>query len=164
MNARSPAMLGNRRLLPEPVQPELPVTPMLDMSFQLLAFFIFTFRPAPAEGAFEITNRAPSNDLALLNNPFNQTARFALRVEANPDGSIKSMALRDTDAIDPPLNLGTDLAGLKKELRKVYDGAKGKDPKLTLELDAILSHAQVVNLIDVGVAAGFTNIAPVPLK
>lgn len=157
-------MLGNRRLLPEPVQPELPVTPMLDMSFQLLAFFIFTFRPAPAEGAFEISNRAQGKDPALVNNPFNPTARFALRVEANADGSIKSLALHETDATDAPLHLGTNLAGLKKELRTAYDGAKGKDAKLTLELDANLSHAQVVNLIDVGVAAGFSNIAPVPLK
>ncbi len=28
------------------VEPDLPITPMLDMSFQLLAFFIMTFKPA----------------------------------------------------------------------------------------------------------------------
>ena len=27
------------------VEPDLPITPMLDMSFQLLAFFIMTFKP-----------------------------------------------------------------------------------------------------------------------
>ena len=31
------------------VDPDLPITPMLDMSFQLLAFFILTFRPMPTE-------------------------------------------------------------------------------------------------------------------
>ncbi len=28
----------------------MPITPMLDMSFQLLSFFILTFRPMPTEG------------------------------------------------------------------------------------------------------------------
>lgn len=30
------------------------ITPMLDMSFQLLAFFVFTYNPMPAEGQFPI--------------------------------------------------------------------------------------------------------------
>ncbi len=32
----------------------LPITPMLDMSFQLLFFFIFNFNPADMEGAVEM--------------------------------------------------------------------------------------------------------------
>src|SRR5437588_12851124 len=32
------------------VEPDLPITPMLDMSFQLLAFFIMTFQPTRTEG------------------------------------------------------------------------------------------------------------------
>ncbi len=32
------------------VEPDLPSTPMVDMSFQLLAFFIMTFKPADTEG------------------------------------------------------------------------------------------------------------------
>ena len=31
------------------------ITPMLDMSFQLLAFFIMTFKPAPTEGHIAMT-------------------------------------------------------------------------------------------------------------
>jgi biopolymer transport protein ExbD len=33
----------------------LPITPMLDMSFQLLSFFILTFHPRPAEGQLAVT-------------------------------------------------------------------------------------------------------------
>ena len=39
----------------ESVEPDLPITPMLDMSFQLLAFFILTFKPAPTEGQIAMT-------------------------------------------------------------------------------------------------------------
>ena len=35
-----------RRTGTDHVDPDLPITPMLDMSFQLLAFFIMTFKPA----------------------------------------------------------------------------------------------------------------------
>ena len=37
------------------VEPDLPITPMLDMSFQLLAFFIMTFKVAPTEGQIMLT-------------------------------------------------------------------------------------------------------------
>jgi len=37
------------------VEPDLPITPMLDMSFQLLAFFIMTFQPSPTEGQIALT-------------------------------------------------------------------------------------------------------------
>ena len=31
---------------------EIPVTPMLDMAFQLLTIFILTYHPMPSEGEF----------------------------------------------------------------------------------------------------------------
>ena len=42
----------------------LPITPMLDMSFQLLCFFVLTFRPAPAEGQIAVT--LPRADAGLV--------------------------------------------------------------------------------------------------
>jgi biopolymer transport protein ExbD len=36
-------MAHRRRKQGSPTEPELPITPMLDMSFQLMAFFILTF-------------------------------------------------------------------------------------------------------------------------
>ena len=38
---------------------ELNVTAMLDMAFQLLAFFILTFRPGPLEPAVSCISRQP---------------------------------------------------------------------------------------------------------
>jgi biopolymer transport protein ExbD len=44
-------MFGRKKRRPEePINPDLPITPMLDMSFQLLSFFILTFNPKPQEG------------------------------------------------------------------------------------------------------------------
>ncbi|NBY02570.1 MAG: hypothetical protein EBQ87_11400 [Planctomycetes bacterium] len=33
----------------------LPITPMLDMAFQLLTFFIFTYNPSGLEGQFDLS-------------------------------------------------------------------------------------------------------------
>ena len=156
-------MFGHRHLTPEPVQPDLPITPMLDMSFQLMAFFMFTFRPTPSEGQFAISNRAGAKDPDPFQFNNDAPARFAVRAEAK-NGAISHLTLRDLDSTEVPKDLDADLAGLKSSLKSAYDGAKGKPPKLTLEVDAGLSHANVVQLIDVAVAAGFTNIAPVPIK
>ena len=38
---------------------EIPITPMLDMAFQLLTFFILTYRPAPSEGQFSMNLLPP---------------------------------------------------------------------------------------------------------
>jgi biopolymer transport protein ExbD len=33
-------------------EPNVPIAPMLDMAFQLLTFFVLTYKPAPTEGQF----------------------------------------------------------------------------------------------------------------
>lgn len=39
--------------------PEVPITPMLDMAFQLLTFFVLTYHPAPVEGQFAMSLLPP---------------------------------------------------------------------------------------------------------
>jgi biopolymer transport protein ExbD len=156
-------MLGRRRLSDPPVSPDLPITPMLDMSFQLMAFFIFTFRPAPAEGQFSLTNTTPGQDDVLF--PNNMPATFIVRVEAKANGTIAKLTLREKDAADPlPLDLGTDLKKLQDELKKRYDALKGKPGKLRLEIEEKILQEHVVQLIDLSVRVGFKDIAPVPAK
>lgn len=43
--------------------PEVPVAPMLDVAFNILAFFIFTFNPAPIELQFKL-NLLPASPAA----------------------------------------------------------------------------------------------------
>src|SRR4051812_14519797 len=43
------------------VEIELPVTPMLDMTFQLLFFFIVTFNPQSLEGQLDFTLPGPDS-------------------------------------------------------------------------------------------------------
>ncbi|MFI5454384.1 MAG: ExbD/TolR family protein [Isosphaerales bacterium] len=41
--------MTERKKIRRAEDPQIPVTPMLDMAFQLLTFFVLTYKPAPAE-------------------------------------------------------------------------------------------------------------------
>jgi len=58
---------------------ELPITPMLDMFFQMLFFFVMTYHPSALEGQFPI-NLAATEDRAGQNQPTNPDPKASPRV------------------------------------------------------------------------------------
>src|SRR5687767_5269395 len=85
---------------------ELNLAAMLDMAFQLLTFFILTFRPSPVEG--QISLRLPPPE-AISNvrgqkagsdlenkNPLQGLNTLTISVIGTPTGSIHSMAVDGT--------------------------------------------------------------------
>ena len=44
--------MSERKNIQKSEGPDVPITPMLDMAFQLLTFFVLTYKPAPSEGQF----------------------------------------------------------------------------------------------------------------
>jgi len=56
--------MGRKRKKRSQSEVELNVTAMLDMAFQLLAFFILTFKPAPIEG--QVSLRLPPPQVAVV--------------------------------------------------------------------------------------------------
>ena len=81
---------------------ELNMTAMLDMAFQLLAFFILTFRPAPVEG--ELAMRLPAADAVLTKaesksegggsgNPMEETKALEISLNSNDSGEISTIQL-----------------------------------------------------------------------
>ncbi|MBX9622216.1 MAG: biopolymer transporter ExbD [Gemmataceae bacterium] len=159
-------MFGIRRTKPgDLVDPDLPITPMLDMSFQLMAFFIFTFRPAPTEG--QIVLALPKDDGGGQGIPSptdDRPVTLVARAEAAETGRIAGITLVERDAAETkPEELGADLKKYQAALRARYNGFKGKPAKLIIEVGDGLLQEYVVNLLDVAVNVGFTDVAPIPL-
>src|SRR3954463_3258585 len=98
--------MSKRRHVPEGavgVQLSLIITPMLDMSFQILAFFIMTYHPSALEGHIAgslaapqdagIQNRHPLDDVAVLQDNLAVDA-MTVTVKTNGDGKVSKVLLR----------------------------------------------------------------------
>jgi hypothetical protein len=162
----------------EDVQPDLPITPMLDMSFQLMAFFIFTFRPAPTEGqiamALPISEGNP-NATAVPDVSDQKPVSFVVKVftrgaDDRPTGGITKLTIRDREKVGDEQVVSTEVPADKHyeayeaALKRRKGEIGGRPSKLTLEFEDGILHEYMVRLLDVGIQAGFEDIAPVPLN
>ena len=85
---------------------ELNVTAMLDMAFQLLAFFVLTFRPGPLKRPCNCTSRQPKRWSAVppdvepgLSNHFQPAGINTLRIGLfSTNGGLDRMTLNDLPA------------------------------------------------------------------
>jgi biopolymer transport protein ExbD len=149
----------------EYVDPDLPITPMLDMSFQLLAFFIFTFRPAPTEGQLLLAlpkQEGDKNESAIPDvDPDKKPVKLVVTVAATGEGTIAQIVLKEEESTAQPVNLGADHNAYFRELEKRFKTLGNRPGKVTLEMDGRLLQAYVVKLLDEAARAGFTDIAPV---
>ena len=87
---------------------ELNLAAMLDMAFQLLAFFILTFKPSPVEGQINLKLPPPmpvagaAKGQAAGNNDNNQNAvqafeSLVISVFSTPGGKISTMAIGEAN-------------------------------------------------------------------
>jgi biopolymer transport protein ExbD len=152
------------------VDPDLPITPMLDMSFQLLAFFIMTFKPAPTEGQLALALPRPDAGLdapaVVRANEVDKPRDYVVRATATTNGAIERLMIAEESSPAPPKDLGANVTAFRDELTALSAqlARERKTGRLTLELDDKLLHAFVVQLLDTGARAGFSDISPVPVE
>ncbi len=130
---------------------EIPITPMLDMAFQLLTFFILTYHPSPTEGQFSMnllpaqpvaSMDAPAADAKATNNDLPAGLKtLPATLRAGPDGmlAVVSVEERELDGMD----------AFTKELTAIL-----KDPSLpfdqtVIKVDPKLKYSELVKVINV---------------
>jgi biopolymer transport protein ExbD len=150
---------------------ELPVTPMLDMTFQLLAFFIMTFKPASmVEGQMEFS--LPASGEARAKTPDQvdpdkvSDSELALKsqitVILNADqGNISSGTLVGV-RVQTPSNPGIDVKNIEGLLKFLKDQRSSQDitnkDDIQLQADSNLRYAFVIKAMDACTRAGFTRV------
>ena len=125
---------------------------MLDMAFQLLAFFILTFKPSPVEGQV-LLHMPPPQPVTNINasekagadpkntNPVQGLSTLVISALANADGSLKQMAIGET-----PI---AGLTALERKLEDVLrDPGSGFD-QVIVQVDSRLHYGPLMKVIDV---------------
>ncbi|MEX0978395.1 MAG: biopolymer transporter ExbD [Pirellulales bacterium] len=131
---------------------ELNLAAMLDMAFQLLAFFILTFRPAPVEG--QISLRMPpaqpvtpvqstvqAGDDAQNTDPVQGLNSLLISVIPNAAGGIGSMAIGESP-------IGT-LSGLNDRLQTVLSDPASPFDQVVVQVGSGLHYDALMGVVDV---------------
>ena len=161
-------MFGKRRKrrFGAPVEPELPITPMLDMSFQLLFYFVVTFKVTPTEGQIPLSlpkeEGGPSAAVPSILD--DEPEEVVVQVTAADNGGIGAITLRPGRAVADAEKLGADSNVLFARLQVLGKTAGQKGSKLRLEMADILNYQFVIKLIDEARRAGFERVSPVLLS
>jgi biopolymer transport protein ExbD len=142
-----------------------PVTPMLDMAFQLLAFFILTFRPPSAETHLDL--ELPATPAAL---PAKAEGRAQPRPERIVDTELETDVLVRAEADDlgdlKALRLGEaplpDLTTLGERLKRYTKLLDGRPLRVRLVADDQLRYEPAARIIAACSAAGVAAIRLTP--
>lgn len=160
----------------------LPITPMLDMTFQLLFFFIVSFNPADLEGAVELAlpsekeAAAPKNskvekppDAEDVKFESNLTVRVRTQIDGKNDGDISAIFVLDNNAKEEGIVASSNvkvrnplLAGLREYLVKRRETLQDNKESIKIQGDGRLKVASIIKVMDACREAGFTNISFIP--
>ena len=145
----------------------LPITPMLDMTFQLLFFFIMNFNPADLEGQMEASLPAQDEPGCRLYKEHREDdlrkdvlpefpIEFSVEVRSRLEGGgISALSVRGADGKSVPI---ADLDALAKHLA-AQRAASNNAEAIEIRADARLSIEHLMKVIDTCKGAGFTNTA-----
>lgn len=132
---------------------ELNLAAMLDMAFQLLTFFILTFRPSPIEG--QISLRLPPPQPVVANttgemvgadlqniNPVQGLNTLTISVFANPKtGEIQSLGVGETQV--------PSLAALNGRLKEVFADPGNPFDQVIIQVTDACRYDELMKVIDV---------------
>jgi biopolymer transport protein ExbD len=135
--------------------PQVPVAPMLDMAFQLLTFFVLTYRAAPVEGQFVMNLLPPQPQTAMAAAPADAAASSELptslrtlptTLRAGDDGRLARVAIADVE-------VPNERAALEKELERYILDPDAPFDQTLIKVDPNLRYSELMTVID-----AFTNV------
>ncbi len=130
---------------------ELNLAAMLDMAFQLLTFFILTFKPAPVEGQVNLRlpppmgisaggAQAPGADTNAKELPKNLTT-LVITAAADQNGMLKGLAVGETGV--------GNIYGLNTRLQTVFADKTTPFDQVIIQVDQGLRYDELMKVIEV---------------
>ncbi len=122
---------------------EIPMTPMIDIVFQLLVFFIMTFQIVAQEGDFNI--RMPLAAMSEGPPPIDQLPPMVVRMQADSRGNLAQVSLNQRP-------MGVSMQRLHDEIRQVIGDDRGpgsvqETAEVELDCDYNLRYEHVIEAI-----------------
>ena len=154
---------------------EMPITPMLDMTFQLLFFFILNYQAPMNEGEINYNlpppdatqgpvaekpdpSAAEQDDLELKSQV---TVLVRTQHDGRNDGEISDIRVQEGTSGDTPISaqngLSSQLDELVTYLKKIRPGLVNQED-LFIQGDSRLKWAGMVSVMDACRKAGFNNV------
>lgn len=125
---------------------ELQMTPMIDIVFQLLVFFIMTFKIVLPEGDFNIRMPPPATQ---TNSQPPETPTLTLRMTAGEEGVLTGLNLGDLSFSDDDQSSAFDK--LRSHIRSLVEDEGGpgtaSEREVELECDYDLDYKYVIRAI-----------------
>jgi biopolymer transport protein ExbD len=155
----------HRRKVEPPVDVTLPITPMLDMSFQLLSFFILTFHPMPVEGQLSINlPKIDASEKAEVDPtpPDDKKDEYTLTIISNSSGEVALIGLKGPSVNAENIKNFADLFVQLKNIPKPQQ--KAEMVAITIEASNDLTYARLIETMDLCKKAGYDSVNLAPTK
>lgn len=142
------------------------VTPMLDMSFQLLSFFIITFKPMPTEGQLAINlpklDATESPAVQDPTTPEEKKDEYYITVYSGSGGGVALMGLKGPTVNSENIQNFADLYAQLKAIPK--PGNKAENVSITVESAGDLKYENLILIMDTCKKAGYESVNLMPLR
>ncbi len=131
---------------------KLNLAAMLDMAFQLLAFFILTFKPAPVEGQVNL-RLPPAQPVTVVKggqaagsntnnpNPLQGLNSLVISIYARPDGTVNTIQV-----LDAALN---NIPQAEKRIHLELAQKGSVLDQVALQIDSKLKYEELMKVVDV---------------
>jgi biopolymer transport protein ExbD len=145
--------MGRRRKKRSHSEVELNLAAMLDMAFQLLCFFILTFKPAPIEG--QVSLRLPPPQVAVVvkggqqagsdetnKNPVTGVNTLTISVFADPkNGQIASLGVGETQV--------PGIVALDGKLKEVFADPGNPFDQVIIQVSDACRYDELMKIVEI---------------
>ncbi len=143
--------MARRKRMHQQGEVELNLAAMLDMAFQLLAFFILTFKPAPLEGFIAMRMPPPQattrpGQAAASEQPmgeiFEKLETLMVTIKSSPEGGIGSLQLEEGEPT-------TSLQDFEQKLNLLLGAPGAPFEQVILQVGSGLHYDSLVRILDI---------------